>query len=264
MKLMLTIPDEFKNDFNKDRFADCFERILADMSGHSGLCGNYEQETVEMLAAAFKNAKELDKLDEKQEDEEQTLLNSIDFSDIYGVEQSVHGHNYRFIYTGKDLEGFINLPVIMKGQDFYEDIHFPFYGGSCSSTRIAKLESLDDAKDFLLADYKTDYDDPQLIDIAEGVCTIDTSLNNSSITNKVVILLHIPQNELTKDNALLAPAKQMIQELKDADVDYEIDFDNPFYGTSKDMRLSDLTALYEAHETYTAIVQELDDFEAEY
>ena len=429
MKLMIDIPDEFKNDFNKDRFADCFGRILADMSGHSVLCGNNEQETVEMLAAVFKDAKVLSeekmqavadkipyinhfvkgelavhiknaeeylgfittlrkagveisnpadyllnsgfydphypffyihqgyqknskdmymnacvdfkklckrtdtsisacidydefiggyekgtkdnspkpvsakdfakwidtesgmtiidsndygeysptqfsaeellemmiKTNQKQndvdlevsnDDLEQTLLDSIDFSDIYGVEQSIHGHNYRFIYTGTDLRGCINLPIIIKGHDFYEDIHFPFGGDNCSSTRVTTLESLDDVKDFLLAGYKTDYDDPQLIDIAEGVCTIDVSLSNPSITDKFVRLLHIPQNELTKDNALLAPAKQMIQELQDADTDYEIDFNNPFYGTSKDMRFSDLTALYEAYETYKDAMQD--------
>lgn len=147
------------------------------------------------------------------------------------------------------------LPFIIKGHNFYEDISFPFGGSNCSSTHLVKLESLNEVKDFLLADYKTDYNDPCLIDIAEGVCTIDTSLDNSSITNKVVILLHIPQNELTKDNVLLAPAKQMLQELKDADTDYEIDFNNPFYGTSRNMRFSDLTALYEAYIAYKDAMQ---------
>ena len=75
---MLTIPDEFKNDFNKDRFADCFERILADMSGYSGLCGNYEQETVEMLAAVFKDAKEISSVNLAKS--EQKILDSIDLS----------------------------------------------------------------------------------------------------------------------------------------------------------------------------------------
>ena len=253
MKLMLTIPDEFKNDFNKDHFADCFGCVLADISRYSGLCGNYEQETVEMLAAVFKDAKEISTVNLAKS--EQKILDSIDFSDIYGVEQSVHGHNHRFIYTGTDLRGCINLPFIIKGHDFYEDISFPFGGSNCSSTHLVKLESLNEVKDFLLADYKTDYNDPCLIDIAEGVCTIDTSLDNSSITNKVVILLHIPQNELTKDNVLLAPAKQMLQELKDADTDYEIDFNNPFYGTSRNMRFSDLTALYEAYIAYKDAMQ---------
>lgn len=185
-----------------------------------------------------------------------TLLNSIDFSDIYGVEQSVHGHNYRFIYTGTDLRSCINLPPLTKNDKFYEDIGFPFGSNNCSSTHIVKLESLEEAKDFLLADYKTDYEDPRLIDIAEGICTIDASLSNRSVTNKFVTLLQIPQNELTKYNALLAPAKQMIQELQNADTDYEIDFNNPFYGTSKDMRFSDLTALYEAYETYKDAMQD--------
>lgn len=78
MKLMITIPDEFKTDFNKDHFAGCFGRVLADISGYSGLCGNYEQETVEMLAAVFKDAKEISSVNLAKS--EQKILGSIDLS----------------------------------------------------------------------------------------------------------------------------------------------------------------------------------------
>lgn len=192
---------------------------------------------------------------------EQAILDSIDFSDIYGLQQSRHGHAYRFIYDGETLRQFdIALPAI--GDDYSEDIGFPInsrnFGGP---THITKLESLDEVKAFLFADYETDYEDPRLIDIAEGACTIVTDNFISDLLVKQ--LPHIPENELTKDNAfeltkdnaLLAPAKQMIQELQNADTDYEIDFNNPFYGTSKDMRFSDLTALYEAYETYKDAMQ---------
>ena len=250
MKLMITIPDEFKTDFSKDHFADCFGRVLADISGYSGLCGNYEQETVEMLAAVFKDAKEISSVNLAKS--EQTLLDSIDFSEIYGVQQSVYGHAYRYIYTGDILVSKdIFLPA--KINAICEDIGFPNGGSNSGSTSIEKLESLDEVKNFLLADFETDLADPQLIDIAEGICTIQTGYN--SITSQFIELLHIPQSELTKDNALLAESEKMIQELKSSDTDYDIDFDNPFYGTSRNMRFSDLTALYEAYIAYKDAMQ---------
>ena len=182
---------------------------------------------------------------------EQAILDSIDFSDIYGLQQSSHGHAYRFVYDGETLRRLdITPPAI--GDDYSEDIGFPINSKNSGSTYITKLESLDEVKDFLLADYETDYEDPRLIDIAEGTCTI---VIDSFISDLLVKqLLHIP-DKLTKDNALLAPAEQMIQELKDADTDYEIDFNSPFYGTSKDMRFSDLTALYEAYIAYKDAMQ---------
>lgn len=107
---------------------------------------NKESETVEKQT---KDAKELDKLDEKQEDEEQTLLDSIDFSEIYGVQQSVYGHAYRYIYTGDILVSKdIFLPA--KINAICEDIGFPNGGSNSGSTSIEKLESLDEVKTFYL------------------------------------------------------------------------------------------------------------------
>ena len=195
-----------------------------------------------MLAAVFKDAKEISSVNLAKS--EQTLLDSIDFSEIYGVQQSVYGHAYRYIYTGDILvsKG-IFLPA--KINAICEDIGFPNGGSNSGSTSIEKLESLDEVKNFLLADFETDLADPQLIDIAEGICTIQTGYN--SITSQFIELLHIPQSELTKDNALLAESEKMIQELKSSDTDYDIDFDNPFYGTSRNMRFSELCELYNVH-----------------
>ena len=61
MRIEIEIPKEFETDFNKDKFKDCFERIMADIkhSLENGDClcaGRYEHETIEMLEKAFQNA----------------------------------------------------------------------------------------------------------------------------------------------------------------------------------------------------------------
>lgn len=54
MRIEIEIPKEFEADYIKDRFADFFGRVMADMD-YNGMCGNYECETAEMLEKAFKN-----------------------------------------------------------------------------------------------------------------------------------------------------------------------------------------------------------------
>lgn len=50
MKILIDIPKEFEVDYNTDRFAEFFQRCLADMCT---CCGNYEWETAEMMEKAF-------------------------------------------------------------------------------------------------------------------------------------------------------------------------------------------------------------------
>ena len=54
MKILIDIPKEFEADYNTDRFAEFFQRCLADMDT---CCGNYEQETAEMMEKAFTESK---------------------------------------------------------------------------------------------------------------------------------------------------------------------------------------------------------------
>lgn len=56
MKITIEIPEEFNGDFQKDRFKEFFDRVIADID-MEGLCGNYEAETAEMLKNSFQNAK---------------------------------------------------------------------------------------------------------------------------------------------------------------------------------------------------------------
>lgn len=53
MKILIDIPKEFEVDYNTDRFAEFFHRCLVDMNT---CCGNYEQETAEMMEKHLKRA----------------------------------------------------------------------------------------------------------------------------------------------------------------------------------------------------------------
>lgn len=52
MTITLNIPDEFAEDYTRDRFKEFFERVTADIKDGT-CCGNYEQETCSMLEKAF-------------------------------------------------------------------------------------------------------------------------------------------------------------------------------------------------------------------
>lgn len=56
MIIQLEIPSVFENDYKKDRFNEFFIRFFADIDG-SGMCGNYEAETAQMMHDAFEQSK---------------------------------------------------------------------------------------------------------------------------------------------------------------------------------------------------------------
>ena len=43
-------------DYNADKFEDFFMRVSYDIDWNGNLCGNYEKETAEMFAKAFRNS----------------------------------------------------------------------------------------------------------------------------------------------------------------------------------------------------------------
>lgn len=55
MNIILIIPKEFEEHYEKDRFKDSLERAAADIRSlnFEGLSGKYELETLEMLIKAF-------------------------------------------------------------------------------------------------------------------------------------------------------------------------------------------------------------------
>ena len=56
MILQLEIPSEFEDDYKKDRFDEFFRRVFADID-YTGMCGNYEAETAQMMHDAFEKSK---------------------------------------------------------------------------------------------------------------------------------------------------------------------------------------------------------------
>ena len=57
--IQLEIPKEFAKDYANNRFDDFFRRVYADID-NEGMCGNYEGETAQMMARAFKESRCLD------------------------------------------------------------------------------------------------------------------------------------------------------------------------------------------------------------
>lgn len=58
MVLLITLPDEFEEHFNSDRFQDSLNRVRTDIYTNGCLAGLYEWELVDALRIAFKQCKE--------------------------------------------------------------------------------------------------------------------------------------------------------------------------------------------------------------
>jgi hypothetical protein len=84
MKILIDIPKAFEVDYNKDRFAEFFQRCLADMGT---CCGNYEFETAEMMEKAFAESKIYDpeKVVEQLEEVEKIMTSPVNI-DCFGEE----------------------------------------------------------------------------------------------------------------------------------------------------------------------------------
>lgn len=85
-EIVLKIPKEFEQDFNTDKFKECFERVLSDCKewDYAGLSGNYEHETLDMLAKAFNEAVVLPKGHGDLIDSRELLRKKIRFEDFDG------------------------------------------------------------------------------------------------------------------------------------------------------------------------------------
>lgn len=58
MIIQLEIPKPFEDDYKKDRFDEFFRRVFADIDC-TGMCGNYEAETAQMMHDAFEKSKQI-------------------------------------------------------------------------------------------------------------------------------------------------------------------------------------------------------------
>ena len=62
MDLVIKIPKEFEDEFNRDKFEDSLSRVASDIESFGfQLAGRYEKETITMLRDAFKEGAPLPK-----------------------------------------------------------------------------------------------------------------------------------------------------------------------------------------------------------
>ncbi len=101
MKILIDITDAFEVDYNTDRFAEFFQRCLADMNTY---CGNYEFETAEMMEKAFAESKIYDPEKVVEQLEERTAF--LKDCTKYGnktAEQQSKSYDTMMMYEVKDL-----------------------------------------------------------------------------------------------------------------------------------------------------------------
>ena len=93
MRIEIEIPKEFEEHFKQDKFKDSLERIMADIwhyleIGNCLCAGNYEYETIEMLAEALENSKsayDVDKVaGELKKHKDTTDLTTVDEEMVVG------------------------------------------------------------------------------------------------------------------------------------------------------------------------------------
>lgn len=104
-EIVLKIPKEFEQDFTKDKFRECFLRVLEDckMWDYKRLSGKYEHETIEMFIDAFNEAVMLPKEHGDLIDSEELLKKKIRFEDF-------DGDTFNIIHE----ENIINAKAIIK------------------------------------------------------------------------------------------------------------------------------------------------------
>lgn len=165
----------------------------------------------------------------------------------YGVTQSFHGHEYRWIYTEEVLSRDMYEGGQVPDQDCY-DCLFPIGGSNSSATFIQFLKDDDEIKTFLTSPGEgPDLEDPMLVDIAEYLVTIDNDCG--SCTDQFMDKFHLSYNELEMfddDQQRQAKVIEMTEALKESGYQ-DFDYGNVFYGCNRDMRYSELCDLYEAH-----------------
>lgn len=101
MKILIDIPKAFEVDYNTDRFAEFFQRCLADMCT---CCGNYEWETAVMMEKAFTESKIYDqnKIVEQLEERTAFLKDCVKYGNKTAEQQS-KSYDTMMMYEVKDL-----------------------------------------------------------------------------------------------------------------------------------------------------------------
>ena len=161
---------------------------------------------------------------------------------IYGVSQSFHGHEYKYLFDAETLKKELGY---VPEDGACEDIRFPIGGSNSSATFFEELKNDDEIKGFLTTCGEPDYEDPQLVDIAEYLMTISTE--EPSCTAKYLDKFGLKAQDLEQyDDCYKRGEKieKMAKELKKYDT--EFDCDNPFYGDNRNMTYGEFCEFYES------------------
>lgn len=165
----------------------------------------------------------------------------------YGVSQSVHGHEYRWIYDEDTLKDKMYDGKPVPADDCI-DCRFPIGGSNSSATFIKRLANEDEIKAFLTAPAEgPDLQDPMLVDIGEYMMSI--AENHDSCTDVFMKKFGLSYTALEKTDDCYG-REQKVRDMfaKLQAVGYiGLDYANPFYGQDKDMRYSELCRIYEAN-----------------
>jgi hypothetical protein len=164
-------------------------------------------------------------------------------SRLFGVIQSNHGHEYRWLFTDDaiyELTG--EYPENDECIDF-----FPMSGSNVSAGWVQELVSDDQIINFLKDDGYMDSNDPMLVDCGEYAITInDDDETWGSVTRKYLDMYGLTADELEQtDDAFgsVSTVEAIADYFKEIGYD-DFDYENPFYGDDCEMRVSELIDLY--------------------
>lgn len=163
-------------------------------------------------------------------------------SKYYGVSQSSHGHEYRWIFEADVIHDRLGMEPEPS-----EDIYFPLGGSNASSTCFSPLDDEVEVIRFLLAAGECEYEDPTLVDIGEYLLTIgsDDELNDCTkyFLEKYGIFDDAIINRNDDKDHHREKVLKMASELKKTGYS-GFDSENPFYGMDRNMKFSELEDLH--------------------
>lgn len=187
------------------------------------------------------------------------VLSKADTTTWYGVEQSKHGHCHQWIFDEASVSrGMYDGGTVVDGD--YIDCSWPLTGSNAGSTSIVKLETPKEIEEFLLGTSMCEYEDPSLCDISEYYKTVEISHDSS--TRFWLKKLNLTQKMCEQcDDAEehYSRAKEMIEALEavkdthqyesDSKWDdlYKVNYEDPWYGFSRDLQFSELQDLYQKY-----------------
>lgn len=187
------------------------------------------------------------------------VVSKADTTTWYGVEQSKYGHCCQWIFDEATVsrEMYDGGPVI---DGDCKDVSWPMTGSNAGSTSVVRLETPEEIEGFLLGTSMCEYEDPSLCDMSEYYKTVETDeesstkfwLSKLNLTQKMCEQCDDEEEHYSKAKAMidaLESVKDTVSGSNDPRWDdlYQIDYENPWYGQSRDMYFSELQDLYEKY-----------------